>query len=102
MAYSCSRAATHNRKNSMLSLLGLGVLLAGGSVIDLDASLFIQMAIFFTAFFILKGLVFRPVMTLFDARDKAIEGARAEAKQMETEALEKREHFESELRRVSS
>jgi F-type H+-transporting ATPase subunit b len=86
----------------MLSLLALGVLLAGGSVIDLDASLFIQMIIFFTSFFILKGLVFKPVLALFDAREQAIDGAKAEAKQLETEAIEKREHFESELRKVSS
>jgi F-type H+-transporting ATPase subunit b len=85
----------------MLSLLALGVLLAGGSVIDLDASIFIQALIFGTAFFILRGLVFKPVMALFDAREQAIDGAKAEAKRMEEEALEKREHFEGELRKVS-
>ncbi|HEY2736499.1 MAG TPA: ATP synthase F0 subunit B [Polyangiales bacterium] len=86
----------------MLSLLALGVLLAGGSVIDLDATLFVQMAIFFVAFFVLKTLVFTPVLKLFDAREKATEGARADAKRMETEATEKREHFEAELRKVSA
>ena len=86
----------------MLSLLALGVLLSGGSVIDLDASLFIQMGIFFIAFFILKSLVFKPVMGLFDAREQAIEGAKSDAKRMEAEAAEKREHFEAELRKVSA
>lgn len=86
----------------MLSFFALGVLLSGGSVIDLDASLLIQMAIFFVAFFILKSLVFRPTMALFDARDKAIDGAKAEAKQMQEEAASKREHFEAELRKVSA
>lgn len=86
----------------MLSLFALGVLLSGGSVIDLDASLFVQMAIFFVAFFILKSLVFRPTMALFEARDKAIDGAKAEAKQMQEEAAQKREHFEAELRKVSA
>ena len=52
----------------MLSSFALGVLLSGGSVIDLDASIFIQMGIFFVAFFILKALVFNPTMQLFDAR----------------------------------
>jgi len=86
----------------MLSSFALGVLLSGGSVIDLDASLFIQMAIFFVAFFILKSLVFRPTMELFDAREQAIDGAKAEAKRMQDEAAQKREHFEGELRRVSA
>ena len=86
----------------MLSLFALGVLLSGGSVIDLDASMFVQMGIFFIAFFILKSLVFRPTMTLFDARDKAIDGAKSEAKQMQEEAVQKREHFEAELRKVSA
>jgi len=86
----------------MLSFLALGVLLAGGSVIDLDASLFIQMGIFFIAFFVLKGLVFGPVMKLFDARDAAIEGAKHDAKRMQDEAAQKREHFEGALRKVSA
>jgi F-type H+-transporting ATPase subunit b len=86
----------------MLSSLALGVLLSGGSVIDLDASLFIQMGIFFVAFFILKALVFNPTMMLFDAREQAIDGAKAEAKRMQEEAASKREHFEGELRRVSA
>jgi F-type H+-transporting ATPase subunit b len=86
----------------MLSLLALGVLLSGGSVIDLDASLFVQMGIFFIAFFILKGLVFTPVMNLFDARDQAIDGAKLEAARMRDEAAEKRTHFEAELRKVSA
>jgi F-type H+-transporting ATPase subunit b len=86
----------------MPSSLAVGVLLAGGSVIDLDASIFIQVAIFFAAFFILKSLVFRPVMELFDARKGAIEGAKLEAQRMEEDAAEKRAHFEGELRKVSA
>ena len=45
----------------MPSSLALIVLLSGGessSVIDLDATLFVQMGVFFCAFFILKFLVF--------------------------------------------
>jgi len=86
----------------MPSLFAFGVLLSGGSVIDLDASLFVQMGIFFIAFFILKSLVFRPTMALFDAREKAIDGAKSEAKQMQEDAAQKRDHFEAELRKVST
>jgi len=86
----------------MQGLFALGMMLAGGSVIDLDASLFIQMGIFFVAFFILKSLVFKPALDLFDARNAAIEGAKLEAIQLEKDAVQKREHFESELRKVAT
>jgi F-type H+-transporting ATPase subunit b len=84
----------------MLLCIPFGVLLAGGSPIDLDASFFIQLAIFFVAFFILRGLVFGPVMKLFDEREQAMQGSRKQAEQMEREADQTREKFEAELRRV--
>jgi F-type H+-transporting ATPase subunit b len=89
----------------MPSSLALTVLLSGGessSVIDLDATLFVQMGVFFCAFFILKFLVFKPVMEVFDARERATEGATQDAHRMEAEAAEKRTHFEGELRKVSA
>jgi F-type H+-transporting ATPase subunit b len=87
----------------MPSSLAVSVLLSGGgSVIDLDATLFVQMGVFFCAFLILKFLVFKPVMDVFDARTNAIEGATREASRMELEAAEKRAHFEGELRKVSA
>jgi F-type H+-transporting ATPase subunit b len=76
------------------------VLLAGGSPVDLDGSFFIQLAIFLIAFLILKTLVFRPVMALFDARDQAMEGGKRAAEEMERDATQKRERFEAELRSV--
>ena len=79
----------------------IGVLLAGGgSPIDLDGSFFVQLAIFFAAFFILKQLVFRPVMDLFDAREAAMDGAKTDAEKIEADSDAKRDHLESELRRV--
>jgi F-type H+-transporting ATPase subunit b len=88
----------------MPSSLAVTVLLSSGeaSVIDLDATIFVQLGVFFCAFFILKFLVFKPVMDVFDARGRAIEGATADAQRMETEAAEKRAHFEGELRKVSA
>lgn len=84
----------------MPSPIPLGLLLSGGSPIDLDGSIFVQTAVFFIAFFILKGLVFGPVMRLFDEREEAMEGSRKQARVMEKDADDKREHLESELRRV--
>jgi F-type H+-transporting ATPase subunit b len=85
----------------MQSFASMGVLLSGGgSVIDLDGSFFVQLGIFFTAFFILKSLVFKPVLALLDAREAAMGGARADAERMERESAEKRAHFEGEMRKV--
>lgn len=76
------------------------VFLSGGSPVDLDASLFIQLGIFVVAFFMLRALVFKPVMKLFDARVEAMEGSKQEAAAMEQDAVAKREAFEGELRAV--
>lgn len=78
----------------------LAVMLAGGSPVDLDASFFIQLAIFLTSFVVLRSLVFRPVMALFDAREQAMEGSKRDAEALERDAAQKREQFEAELRGV--
>jgi F-type H+-transporting ATPase subunit b len=78
----------------------MGIILSGGSPIDLDGSFFFQLAIFFSAFFILKSLVFRPVMALFDAREQAIVGSKRESETMTRDADGKRTHLEGELNRV--
>jgi F-type H+-transporting ATPase subunit b len=84
----------------MPSSIPLTVLLSGGSPIDLDGSFFVQLAIFFVAFFMLKGLVFGPVMRLFDARSAAMEGSKESAAQMTAQADQTRESFETQLRSV--
>jgi F-type H+-transporting ATPase subunit b len=84
----------------MPSTIPMTVLLSGGSPIDLDGSFFVQLAIFFVAFLILKGLVFGPVMRLFDARSAAMEGSKETAAQMTAQADETREGFETKLRTV--
>lgn len=84
----------------MLASSAFGVLLSGGSPIDLDGSMFVQMGIFFIALLILRSLVFQPVMKMFDAREAAVGGAKGDAEAMEADAHGKREHFESEMRKV--
>jgi len=78
----------------------LGALLSGGSIIDLDGTVFVQLAMFFVAFVVLYVLVFKPMVALLDARDLAIEGAKDEAKHLDAEVLEKQASFEAELKRV--
>lgn len=78
----------------------LGALLSGGSIVDLDGTVFVQLAMFFVAFAVLYVLVFKPMVALLDAREQAIDGAREEAKQLENEVQGKQASFEAELRRV--
>jgi len=78
----------------------LGVLLSGGSIVDLDGTVFVQLAMFFVAFAVLYVLVFKPMVALLEAREHAIEGAREEAKHLESEVGAKQASFDAELRRV--
>jgi F-type H+-transporting ATPase subunit b len=80
--------------------VALGVILSEGSVIDLDGTVFVQLVIFFIVFFLLRSLVFRPVLALFDAREQAIEGEKENAREMENKADEKHDKYESEMRRL--
>jgi F-type H+-transporting ATPase subunit b len=80
----------------------LGALLSGGSIIDLDGTVFVQLAMFFVAFGVLYVLVFKPMVALLEAREHAIDGAKDEAKQLEHDVREKQAAFESELRKVRS
>lgn len=77
-----------------------GTVFLSGSLIDLDATVFIQFVLFFLAFFILKALVFKPVIALIEAREEAIEGAVEEAKAMTVEAKAAEEEFETEMQTV--
>jgi F-type H+-transporting ATPase subunit b len=78
----------------------LGVLLSGGSIIDLDGTVFVQLGMFFVAFLFLHALVFKPMVALLEAREQAIEGSKDEAKHLEQEVKDKQAMFESELRKV--
>lgn len=74
--------------------------LAGGSIIDVDGTLLVHVVIFFVAMLLLRALVFKPMIALFQAREQAIDGARAEARQMEKDASKKADAFEDEMRKV--
>ena len=78
----------------------LSALLSGGSIIDLDGTFFIQLALFFVAFFVLRSFVFKPMMALFDAREQAIDGAKGEAKELVRDAKRKADEFDTQLRGV--
>lgn len=76
------------------------VLLSEGSMIDLDGTLFVQLVLFIIAFGVLYALVFRPMIALFEAREEAIDGAKATAQKLTSEASGADKSFEERLRDV--
>lgn len=69
-----------------MSLLGVstltnsaGALAEGAVTVDLDASLLVQLGFFLVLLFVLKPLLFDPMMRLFEEREKRIEGTRHQA-----------------------
>lgn len=78
----------------------LSVAALGASVIDLDASMLIELGLFLLLFLILRPLLFRRLVDLFAAREKSIEGARAEAREMEEESKKKTAAYEDAMKKV--
>ncbi len=75
-------------------------LLSGSSMIDLDGTVFVQVGIFFVSLILLRSLVFKPVMDVLDAREEAIDGAKAEATRLSDEADSADDNFQAELAKV--
>jgi F-type H+-transporting ATPase subunit b len=75
-------------------------LLSEGSIIDLDGTIWIQLGLFAVAFFVFRPLIFRPMIALFEAREKAIEGSKLEALRLQDEASAESEEFDAEMRRL--
>lgn len=73
------------------------VLLSGSPILDVDATMLIYIGVFFVLFFVLRAFVFRPVMDLFDAREKAVDGAKRDARKLEKDAEAKLAAFEQEM-----
>lgn len=71
-------------------------------MIDLDITFFVQIVLFFVVFFTLRALVFKPVLALFDAREKGIVGAREEAEALEQDAAKQAASFEEEMKKVKA
>lgn len=72
-------------------------LLSQGSVIDLDGTLFIQLGLFLASFFVLKTLVFKQALGVFDLRVRATEGAEQDAQSFSELAAEHARSYESSL-----
>jgi F-type H+-transporting ATPase subunit b len=82
-----------------MQALSSGLVLSG-SIIDLDGTFLLQLAISFAFFAILHTFLFKPLLAVFDEREKAIDGAKDAARELETSADEKYRKFEAEMRKV--
>jgi F-type H+-transporting ATPase subunit b len=74
------------------------LLLSGGAIIDLDGTIVFQLITFALVFLVLRSLVFKPLLAVFDARDKAIDGAKLAAKNLETDADAALQTFEAKVK----
>ena len=75
-------------------------LLSSGSLVDLDATYFIQLGIFLFMLIVLRKLLFQPLVRLIEARRQATEGAMETARNLNEEAARLNGEAEARLREV--
>lgn len=68
-----------------------------GVVIDLDGSMFIQLAIIALVYLVLRQLVFKPYLATLDARETKTDQTRARAEAIKAEARALAERYERDL-----
>ncbi len=64
----------------------LTVILASGSLVDIDATLLIQLGVFLFMLIVLRSLLFKPVIRLIEARHSATVGTMQTASDLQKEA----------------
>lgn len=62
---------------------------------DLDLTVFGQIALFFVLLLVLKPVLFDPMLKLFEEREKKIEGAKAEGQRLDRESAEAQSKYEA-------
>jgi F-type H+-transporting ATPase subunit b len=75
-------------------------LAAGGVVMDIDRTVLVQMAVFLLLIVVLSPLLFKPVLRLFEERERRTEGARSDARAMQDKAENLLERYQSKLQEV--
>ncbi len=88
-----------------LTSASLNLLAAGGVEMDVDRTFVFQAAIFVLLIVVLSPLLFKPVLRLFEERERRTEGARFDARVMQDKAealLEKYQTKLEEVRRVAA
>lgn len=69
-------------------------------MIDLDATLVVQMGLFFVALLVLHTLIFKPLLKVFEAREEAIDGAKDAARRFEADAAGASVEFDEKMREI--
>ena len=72
----------------------------GGIDVDLDLTVFGQVALFIVLMLALKPLLFDPLLKLFEEREKRIEGARAESLALDKESARASSRYEDEMQKA--
>ena len=72
-------------------------LAAGHPLIDIDLTVFVQFALFLILFVVANKLLFQPYLQLRERRKAGIEGARADAERMSSQAESKLADYEKQL-----
>lgn len=82
----------------MPTLANPAILLASGSVVDLDATFLVQWGIFLLFFLILRSLIWKPFLENIDRRDQEITGKKEQAAEEERRAKERELAYQEEYR----
>jgi len=69
-------------------------------VMEINASIIVQLAVILTLMLWLSKVLFRPIMQLFDEREARIQGAKAEAKALEVQGNDKENLIDERMRRA--
>lgn len=71
---------------------------ARAALVDVDATLFVVIGLFLLFYVTLRFALFRPVLRLFEEREKRIDGAKHEAKDMQERAVKAVAQYEAFVR----
>ena len=75
---------------------------SGGSLVDVDATILIQLGIFLFLFIVLRSLLFKPIIRLLEARHQATESRREEAARLEVKATDLNEKISVQITEIRS
>lgn len=77
--------------------------LAGGAVdVDFDLTVLIQIGLFVVLLIVVKPMLLDPMLKLFEERERRIDGAKLEARQMDEASAGALSKFEAEMQKVRS
>ncbi len=77
--------------------------LAGGAVdVDFDLTVLIQIGLFVVLLVVVKPMLLDPMLKLFEERERRIDGAKLEARQMDEASAGALSKFEAEMQKVRS